>query len=166
MTKQIISILCLVLSSSAAAQVPSAASVEALLVANRTESALAATVAQMEQMIRQNLAQATAGRTLTDQQKSSIETAPQRLLATVKDDLSWDALKPVYVAAYQQTLTQTEVDLLIQLYKSPAGAVLLDRVPVALQKSGAVVQARMPAVIEKIRAMILREIAAAKSSTK
>lgn len=144
----------LLLSASVAcsAQPASAESVNTLLTVTKTESLISAMHGQMEQMMRQAMAQAVSGKKLTPEQSRLLEAAPKQFAAVMKEELSWANMKTMYVNIYRETFTQEEVDGLIAFYRSPAGAAFVDKMPLVMQKSTSAMQARLPQLLEKMRA--------------
>lgn len=131
---------------------PTAESIDALLKLTRVESLLNTVYGQMEQMMRQGMMQAVAGKSLSKEQQRVIETAPKEFAAVMRSELSWASLRPVYVDIYRATFSQEEVNGMIAFYRTPAGAALIEKMPVVLQKSNAAMQGRLPGLVQKMQA--------------
>ena len=103
----------LVLSAQVCAAPPTDESLNELLRVSRIESTLDQMYAGMDRMIRQNLAQAAAAQTLNEEQQRVLDAAPARLSAVLRSELSWEQMRPVYVAIYKESLDQSDVDAMI-----------------------------------------------------
>lgn len=73
-----------------------------------------------------------------------------KLFNIVEQSLSWQVIKDDYVSIYMQTYTETELKGMLTFYKSPIGQSVIDKMPIAVQKSMAIVQKHMPDLNEKI----------------
>ncbi len=124
---------------------PSEASITELLRLTKADSMVDGMLSSMEQNIRQGMQQAAAGKPLSVEQHRMMELAPGKLTALVRDELSWDKLKPIYIQVYVETFEQAEVDGLIAFYRSPVGQSFVNKMPVVMQKSMAITQQRMQA---------------------
>lgn len=157
--------LCLLLLSvctQAFAAPPTDESIGELLVLTRSESLLQQVHASVDQAIRQGLAQDVAGRTLTDAQRVAIEAAPARIGAVFRSEMSWDKMRPLYVAIYKESLDQAEVDGLVAFYKSPVGQAVVAKLPAVMQRTMAVTQLQMQALMPKIDAAMKEALQDAK----
>src|SRR6266436_2887669 len=86
----------------------------------------------MEQALQQSL----HGKALTAEQKTAIENFRQKVSAIMKEELSFQKMKDLYVQVYRETFTQEEVNSIIAFYGSPAGKAMVEKIPVAMQKAG------------------------------
>jgi hypothetical protein len=71
----------------------------------------------------------------------------------MKEILDWNKLEPMYVRIYQKSFNQQEIDSLIAMYKSPAGQMLLNKMPVVLQNTMGEMQQLMQPVMQRIQRM-------------
>jgi uncharacterized protein len=67
-----------------------------------------------------------------------------RRRAMLREEMTWDKLRPVYVQIYQESFTQEEIDGLIAFYESPAGFAFVEKMPFVMQKSMSIMQSRSP----------------------
>ncbi len=151
-----------VLAAPAAAQAEPAseASVQELLVVTKAEALMLQSQAQIEGLIRQGLTRSVAGKTLNDEQKRIVDSAPARLASVVRESLNWSSLEPIYVAIYRENFDQNEVDGLIAFYKSPVGRSFVEKMPAVMQRSMSVTMLQMQSLMPKMQAemeQILRE---------
>lgn len=140
---------------------PTVDSIETLLKMTKVESLLDTMYGQMEQMMRQGMTQAVAGKNLSAEQQRVLETAPRQFAAVMKSELSWASLKPIYLDIYRATFTQDEVNGMIAFYRTPAGAATINKMPVVLQKANAAMQGRLPSLVQKMQAAMDKALAEA-----
>jgi uncharacterized protein len=141
---------------SATAAEPSAASIEKLLDLTRAESLMDAVYNNMEQGMRQGMAQASAGKPMTDAQRRSLEIAPAKLMEVFRQEFSWSMLKPMYIQIYKDSFDQDDIDSLNAFYASKAGQAFISKMPVVMQRSMTAVQERMaPLSAKMVEAMKL-----------
>src|ERR1041385_1773987 len=141
--------LLLALSARAAPATPE--SIEQLLTLTRTESILDSVYANMDQIMRQAMAESLKGQKLTPEQQRFIDAAPARFARVVREELSWDKLRPMYVQIYQQSFTQEEIDALTAFYRTPAGMAFVAKMPAVMQRSMGAMQSRMGPLLDKMR---------------
>jgi len=141
---------------------PTTDSIDALLVATKSESLIESMYANMEQMMRQGMAQAVSGKSVSAEQQRVLDAAPKQFAAVMREELSWSKLKPMFTEIYQESFSQEEIDGLIAFYASPAGRAYIDKMPLVMQKTMTVMQSRMPAMIERMRAAREKALADAK----
>lgn len=104
----------------------------------------------MGTIIRQTMADATRGKTMTPQLQQVLETLPPKLTAIMREEISWAKLKPMYIAIYKESFSQEEVDGLNAFYDSPAGVAYVNKLPVVMQKSIQMLQTLLPPLSKKI----------------
>jgi hypothetical protein len=138
---------------------PSVESIETLLRATRAESLLESVYASAEAVMRQTLAQSVAGKTLTPEQKRFLDSAPTRFVAVMREELSWESLKPMYIQIYQDNFTQDEIDGLITFYRSPTGQAFASKMPAVMQQSMQIMQRRIRPFVEKMKGAVDAAIA-------
>jgi hypothetical protein len=82
----------------------------------------------------------------------------------VQEEFSWDKLKPTYIAIYQETFDQEEIDGLVAFYKSPVGTSMVNKMPVVMQKSMVGMQARLQPMFKRMKGMMEQALMDAKVS--
>jgi hypothetical protein len=82
----------------------------------------------------------------------------------MKQELSWQKLKPLYVQIYRESFEQEEVDGLVAFYASPAGKAMLDKMPTVMQKSMAITQPLMQSLIPKMKSAMEEAMSEARLS--
>jgi len=164
MRAPLLSFLLLSVALTCRAEPPTVESVEALLVANKSEAIMESVNANMENVLRQGMAQTLAGKKVTPQLQSFLDNAPRQFAEAMKEEMSWARLKPMYVQLYQESFTQEEVNSLVAFYHSPASEALANKMPDVMQKTKALVQSRVAPMMEKMRIATARAMAEAQSS--
>lgn len=163
--RRLATLICLTAAlATAQAAPPSAASIEALLTVTKAERMMDGMYASVEQMMRQGMQQAAQGQNLSDEQRRLLDAAPPRLVKVMREELSYAALKPLYVEIYREAFTQDEIDGLLAFYRSPAGAAMIDKMPLVMQRSMQAVQQRMGPMMEKLRQAMEAAVAEAKAA--
>jgi hypothetical protein len=135
---------------SALAAEPSDASIEKLLTVMKAESLMDSVYGSLEQNMRQGMAQASAGKPLSDEQKRVLESAPKAFAKVMREELTWANLKPMYIQVYKESFDQEDVDGLIAFYESKVGQNYISKMPLAMQKTMTSVQQRMGPMVKKM----------------
>jgi uncharacterized protein len=90
-------------------------------------------LANMDQEIKagmqRGLQQSLRGREPTAEQRAEVDKFQKKLMGIMRDELTFDKVKDIYVRVYRETFTQEEVNGLIAFYKSPAGKAYVEKVP-------------------------------------
>src|SRR5437660_334864 len=60
---------------------------------------------------------------------AKMEDRQRRLFALIAEKTSWERMKPVYVKAYSDTFSESEIDGIVAFYKSPAGKAMVAKQP-------------------------------------
>lgn len=150
------------LAISAHAAPPTESSVEDLLAVTQTEKVMESFFANFEGSMRQGMAAAVQGRALTEEQRKVLEAAPRRFVAVLREEMSWESMRPMYVRIYQETFTQEEIDGLIAFYRTPAGSAFIAKMPVVMQKSSEMMQSRIAPMARKMQAAMEQALQEAK----
>jgi hypothetical protein len=137
---------------------PSDQSIEQLLRVMQVDKLLDQMVAQMDSAMRTGtekaLQQSLKGTTPTLAQQAQINDFQNKLSALVKDELSYPKMKDIYLQVYRETFTQDEVNGIMAFYSSPAGQAMVQKTPVAMQKSSALMQGRIGPMTQKLQTMM------------
>ena len=137
----------------AADQQPTEASVKQMLEVAQIRKLLESTMSQMDALMKQAAQQVTQGQTITPEVQKEIDKGRTEAMSMMKEILDWNKLEPIYVRIYQKSFNQQEIDSLIAMYKSPAGKMLLTKMPVVLQNTMGEMQQLMQPVMQRIRRM-------------
>jgi len=166
---KIIALVCVLICAPLyAADVPaSEASIREMLTVTDVRKLLDSMIPQIQGMMKNSMQQALGGRELTADQQKMADKVSEKTTALIKTELSWEKLEPMYIAIYQKSLTQEEVDGMLAFYKTPAGAAMIKKMPVVVQNTMTAMQARMGPMMQEIQKMAkdtVAEIEAEKST--
>jgi uncharacterized protein len=137
---------------------PSEASLETLMVVTRAERNIDAVFSTMQPMLKRMRTEMMPG-VLSAEEEKRLDAMEAKMLAVMRDELSWARLKPMTMQIYRESFTQSEVDGLIAFYQSPAGQAFVEKMPMVMQKSMLITQSRMKPMMERIQ-QIAQEAAA------
>jgi hypothetical protein len=99
--------LVVLLTPGAARAQASAASIDTLFEVTRVESLLETAYSNVERMMRQSMQAATQGRApLSEAQQKVLDAAPQKLVAVMREEMSWARMRPAMARIYSETFTQ------------------------------------------------------------
>ena len=158
MVKRIATILALTCSFAlpsafAADQRPTEASIKQLLEVTQIRKLLESTMGQMDALMKQAAQQVTQGQKITPEVQKQIDKGRTEAMSMMKEILDWNKLEPMYVRIYQKSFNQQEIDSLIAMYKSPAGQMLLTKMPIVLENTMGEMQQLMQPVMQRIQRM-------------
>lgn len=137
-------------------------SIRTLFAVMKAEALMESIYASVEPALRQSMAQAAQGKVLSDEQKKVMDRAPQRMSEVMRNELSWKKMEPMQIAIYRETFDQSEIDGLIDFYKTPVGQSYVNKMPVVTQKAMTAMQVQMQQVFPKIKAAMDELLAEAK----
>ncbi|MFX5494178.1 DUF2059 domain-containing protein, partial [Acinetobacter baumannii] len=80
---------------------------------------------------------------LNAQQQEQLKRIQARTSQTLRQALSWQQLRPMYVDLYTKTFSREDVLAMAEFYESAAGQSLLDKTPALMQNVMVAIQARM-----------------------
>jgi hypothetical protein len=129
-------------------------SVEALLTVTKVEAMTDSLYSGMDQMMQQSISQAIQGKSLSAEQQRALDAVPAKFVAVMREEMSWQKMKPLYVQIYRETFDQEEIDGMLAFYASPAGKAVITKMPVVMQKSLALSQSLAQSSIQKMMAAI------------
>ena len=143
---------------------PSDAQVDKLLEVMRAKQTLEVIVPQVKASQQQMIAQLTAGKTLTAEQKAGIDRVLARSDAQMTQLLTWEKFEPLYRDIYRQTFDAADVDAMIAFYSSQAGRNLLDKTPQLMQNTMAAMQKLIVPMLQQMEKDIAAETTAGASA--
>lgn len=141
-----------VASSFAADTPPSDESIRELLQITNAQKVVEGMYPQIEAMIKASMEESLQGRPITDEQRSAIEKLRAKLMTTLRSELNWTELEPLYVDIYRRSFTQEEMDGMLAFYKTPAGLAIINKLPIVLQETMTAVQRRLVGLTQKLQA--------------
>lgn len=147
---------------SAHAAPPTESSVEDLLAITQTEKVMESFFTNFEGSMRQGMAAAVQGKPLTEEQQRVLEAAPRKFVAVLREEMSWENMRPLYVRIYQENFTQEEIDGLVAFYRTLAGSAFIAKMPMVMQKSTEMMQSRIGPMARKMQAAMEQALQEAK----
>jgi len=88
---------------------------------------------QMNTFMTTAMRDAQQGQTLTPERQAVVDRMKEKMVAAINESLNWDTMMPLYVHTYQASLTQDELDGMVEFYKSPAGQAYVKKMPLIMQ---------------------------------
>jgi hypothetical protein len=143
---------------------PSDAQVDKLLDVMRARQTLEVIVPQVKSSQQQMIAQLTAGKALTPEQKAGIDRIMARSEAQLAELMTWQKFEPLYRDIYRQTFDAADVDAMIAFYSSQAGRNLLDKTPLLMQNTMAAMQKMIVPMLQQMERDIAAEAAGGEST--
>lgn len=141
---------------------PTSQSIETLIFNNGLKAGLdnAATGIQtrMQQSMLQAVLAENKGTPISAGQRAAMDKVSPPVAAILKEELSFEKLKPDFIALYQQNLTQEEVNQLIALFKQPGYVELMRKMQMLNEKTAATIQQKLPVIIKRIEPVMEKGI--------
>ncbi len=100
---------------------PTDGDINRLLSASRAQSMIDTMLPQIEAMQQQQFQQVAAQRQLNAQQQEQLKRIQARTSQTLRQALSWQQLRPMYVDLYKKTFSKEDVLAMAEFYESAAG---------------------------------------------
>jgi hypothetical protein len=137
---------------------PSEDSIRRLMTASETRKVLDNAVTVLDSSMDAGIKQSLAGKTVTPKMQAAIDEMRGKMVEVFKESLAWKDMEPLFIEVYQRSLTQEEVNGMIQFYESDAGKAVVRKLPVIMANTTQLMQERMKTVLPKI-ARIQQEMA-------
>ena len=152
MCKRILLLLAVTsLAAQAAESVPTEASIRELLTVTHVQKMLDEIIPQMDAMMQKAMAEALKGQPVSPAEQKLIDQSRANAIAMMKEELAWSKLEPLYMRVYQKSLTQEEVTGMIELYKTPGGQAMINKMPLIMQNTMAEMQAMMAPMMQRLQ---------------
>ena len=108
---------------------PSDASIRELMRVSNAQKLLESVKGQVDAMTDMTIQQAAHGTPLSPQKQAIIDDMRTRMMAAFDETMRWDKLEPIYMHAYRDSFTQSELDGIIRFYKTPSGQAMVSKLP-------------------------------------
>ena len=139
--------------ASPAGNPPSEESIKQLLELTQAQKLIDSVMTQMDELMKQTIAQATRGQEIPPKVQKEIDQGQAEVVGLMKELLDWKKLEPMYVRIYQKTFSQQEVDGMIAFHKTPVGQALIAKMPAVMQNTMNEMQQMMGPVMQKMQRM-------------
>jgi len=93
---------------------PSDTSIRELMLVTDSQRTLDLALAHMDQAMQAGIDAAREGREVTPVVAEIVHKTQTRMVALMKEEMSWPVMEPVLIEIYRQSFTQTEIDGMIQ----------------------------------------------------
>ena len=90
----------------------------------------------------------------TEKERAHAQEIQAKIMDLVKDRMSCEKMRPVYVKMYSETFTDEEIDGMLAFYQSPAGRAMLEKMPQLVSKIMALAQSQMAGLMPEIERLI------------
>ncbi len=90
----------------------------------------------------------------TEKERAHAQEIQAKVMALVKDRMSWEKMRPVYVKMYSETFSGEEIDGMLAFYQSPAGRAVLEKMPQLVSKIMALAQSQMAGLMPEIERLV------------
>jgi len=90
----------------------------------------------------------------TEKERAHAQEIQAKIMDLVKDRMSWEKMRPVYVKMYSETFTDEEIDGMMAFYQSPAGRAMLEKMPQLVSKIMALAQSQMAGLMPEIERLV------------
>jgi uncharacterized protein len=129
---------------------PTEESIQQLLELTNVHQLLNEMKGQMDGFMSNAVRSAQQSQTITPERQAILDRMREKMTAAVNESLNWDNLLPMYVRIYQASLTQRELDGIIDFYQSPAGQAYTKKMPLIMQNVMSEMQAMMKPLQQKL----------------
>ena len=145
MKKTLLALTFALIAPIAMANPPSDESIRELMTITETRELMEGAMAQADQMMRATMEQTMQGKEISAEDRKVLDEMRTDMIAVLDEALGWDAMEPLFIDVYQRSLSQSEVDAMLEFYRSDAG------MPLIMQNTMGVMQQRMASVGPRIQ---------------
>lgn len=145
-------LLCSVLacSGSVFATAPTDASLKELLQITDSKTMMDQSIGQFDQYMKMGMQEAFKGKEVTPEMQKKIDATSIKLAAVFKEEFSWESFEPIFIDIYRKSFSQSDVDGMLQFYKTEAGQSVIKKMPLVMQNTMEITQQRMTEIMPKI----------------
>jgi uncharacterized protein len=91
---------------------------------------------------------------MTPETQAALADFQKKVVSVLEPQIGWKAIEPGYVQLYTDTFSEEDLDHMIAFYKSPSGALLLEKLPAINQQISHVLQTKMAALQPQMNQML------------
>ncbi len=106
---------------------------------------------QMDGIFRNSVKQAMRGKKPSADEQNIIDRTSEKMIALIREELSWEKLEPMYFEIYQKSLTQEEAEGMVAFYKTKAGKAVIRKLPRVMQEVTSSMQPMMMGMMAKMQ---------------
>jgi len=141
---------------------PSEQSINLLFEVMHTSQLLDTYAAQVDAAMRASLRQGPEWTQLNTEQQQILDDMSAELTSLIKQEISWDSVRPLMVEVYRDTFSAHEVDEMVKFYQSPAGQAVISKLPGAMAQAMHAMQQRVGSLAPKLTQLHRETLAALK----
>jgi len=130
---------------------PSDQSINQLLRLTKVDKQMDSVFTQMDGMMKASIQQAMKGKPLSADEQAILDRQQAKMTAIMKEELSWEKMKDLYVQAYRETFSQEEIDGLIAFYQTPVGRSFVSKQPELMKRTMTIMQKRLAPMVQRIQ---------------
>src|SRR5260370_39844217 len=90
----------------------------------------------------------------SEKERAHAREIQAKIMDLVKDRMSWEKMRPVYVKMYSETFTDEEIDAMLAFYQCPAGRAMLEKMPKLVAKIMALAQSQLAGLMPEIERLV------------
>ena len=132
---------------------PTAESVRKLMEITQSRKMLEQAMGQVDAITQETARQALAGQPITLEQGRILNDFQNKMIAVYQEEMSWQYMEPIFIAIYQKSFSQKEIDGLVSFYQSDLGQAVIHKMPIVLQNTMQAMQARSMQIRPRIQAL-------------
>ena len=151
MKKTLLALTFALIAPIAMANPPSDESIRELMTITEAREVMEGAMAQADQMMRATMEQTMQGKEISAEDRKVLDEMRTDMIAVLDEALGWDAMEPLFIDVYQRSLSQSEVDAMLEFYRSDAGKAVIAKMPLIMQNTMGVMQQRMASVGPRIQ---------------
>ncbi len=87
----------------------------------------------------------------TDDMRPILKKYTDRLFGVIEERLNSQAMKENIISVYIQTFSEDELRGMVTFYRSPLGQAVINKMPIAMQRTMEIQQKNMPQFLEKVK---------------
>ncbi|WP_020558434.1 DUF2059 domain-containing protein [Thiofilum flexile] len=143
------------------------ATIEELLTLTKSEKMITDIHEQVKSMMDQSMAKMTQGEEINPEEQKAIDNMISKMLAAMKEEVSWEKMKPLSIKLYKETFTEEELKGMVDFYKTPAGEAMANKMPTLMQNTMTATQDMMVGLqpkMAKIQQEFMQDMAKAKDA--
>jgi hypothetical protein len=125
-------------------------SIQELLTITDAKKLVEGMYAQMDGMMEQAMKQALAGKPVTPEQEKVMAEYRAKVIGITREELAWSTLEPVYIDLYSKTFSQSEIEGMLQFYRSEPGKAVIAKMPLMMSNLMQMMTGRMQSIMPRI----------------
>ena len=133
---------------------PTEASVDRLLGLMNAGAMIEGSYNQVEKMMRDMAQQNAGNRQLSTAEQESLNRTVDRTMSLMREELTWDKMKPAFAKIYMETFDQEEIDGLVAFYGSAVGKSFIGKMPAVMQKSMEFSQTQLQRILPRMMKIV------------